>query len=155
MILTLNYMMTILLSFNGIESLINKQPIEVVTISPIAIINSEPVKKNYNATAQFWGRLATGVKQPSVVTLYPKHKHRLSVVMLLPNDCGRIFQINQDKITKVIYHCPETEKDESSDYTNWKVLHNKVTKEIKMISPATSSNNSLYVRQQAFWMITY
>ncbi|WP_107668865.1 hypothetical protein [Cyanothece sp. BG0011] len=122
--------------------------------NPIAIINPQPRQKSYTATAQFWGRLATGVKQPGTVTLYPKQENRLLVIIILPQNCGRFFEIHNQKIKKVTYNCSEQEKDESADYTNWKVEHNGLTKEVKMISPA-APNNPLYVRNEAFWLIEY
>ncbi|MEM8778155.1 MAG: hypothetical protein AAGF26_04640 [Cyanobacteria bacterium P01_G01_bin.49] len=135
------------------ETLIRENQIQ--NLHPVAIVNIEPLKKNYAGTAQFWGRLATGVKQPSAVTLYPNQQNRLSIVMLLPDNCGRIFEINHTKITQVTYTCPQQEKDESTEYVDWKVIHNVLAQEVKMIAPGTNSPHPLYVRQQAFWIITY
>ncbi|EAZ88829.1 hypothetical protein [Crocosphaera chwakensis] len=120
----------------------------------IAILNLQPLQKSYTATAQFWGRLATGVKQPSTVTLYPNQENRLLVIIILSQKCGRFFEIYDQKIKKVTYSCPQEEKDESGDYTNWKVERNSLTKEVKMIAPATN-NNTLYIRNEAFWLIKY
>ncbi len=124
------------------------------SLNNIAILNLQPIQKSYTATAQFWGRLATGVKQPGTVTLYPKQENRLLVIIIVSQKCGRFFEINGHKIKKVTYSCPEQEKDESSDYTNWKVEHNALTKEVKMIAPA-AKNNPLYIRNDAFWLIDY
>ncbi|ACB49484.1 hypothetical protein cce_0132 [Crocosphaera subtropica ATCC 51142] len=120
----------------------------------LAIINLQPRQKSYTATAQFWGRLATGVKQPSTVTLYPNQEHRLLVIIILSQKCGRFFEIYDQQIKKVTYSCSQEDKDESADYTDWKVEHNSLTKEIKMITPA-AKNNPLYIRQEAFWLINY
>lgn len=152
----MNYLimpMHLLFWWNGIDKKLNENRVKI--FNPVAIVTVEPLKKTYPATAQFWGRLATGVKQPGTVTLFPQQKNRLLVVILLPHNCGRIFEINHNKIIRVTYECPNQEKDESNDYTNWKVSHDFLTKEIKMIAPETDVNHSFYVRQQAFWMITY
>ncbi|MEA5510664.1 hypothetical protein VB715_12900 [Crocosphaera sp. UHCC 0190] len=117
-------------------------------------VNITTIQKYYPAKAQFWGRIANGVNQPSTVTLYPK-KNQLLVIIILPQNCGRIFQITQNKITKVTHTCPHQDSDESLDYVNWTVVHNPLDKQIKMIAPATSIDNPLYIRKQAFWLITY
>lgn len=150
--INLNY----LISFSLIFYIPQFSQIEnnLTSFKNIAILNLQPIQKSYTATAQFWGRLATGVKQPSTVTLYPNQENRLLVIIILPQNCGRFFEINGHKINKVTYSCPEQEKDESADYDNWKVEHNSLTKEIKMIAPA-AKNNPLYVRDEAFWLIEY
>ena len=123
-------------------------------LNKIAIVNPQPRQKSYSAIAQFWGRVANGVKQPSTVTLYPNQENRLLVIIILPQDCGRFFEIYNQKIEKVTYGCSEEKKDESNDYTNWKVEHNSLTQEVKMIAPPANSN-PLYIRDEAFWLIKY
>ncbi len=147
-----NYLVSFLLLVNFPEAL--KRDNNIQLFNHIAIINTQPLQKSYTATAQFWGRIANGVKQPSTVTLYPKQENRLLVILILPQKCGRFFEINNEKIKKVSYSCPEQEKDESADYTNWKVEHNSLTKEVKMIAPA-ANNSPLYIRNEAFWLIKY
>ncbi|MDJ0658054.1 MAG: hypothetical protein QNJ42_01040 [Crocosphaera sp.] len=149
---SLNYLISLLLLFNTPE-FSNIKP-DFKLLNNIAIVNPNPVQKSYTATAQFWGRVATGVKQPSTVTLYPSQENRLLVIVILSKKCGRFFEIYDQKIKKVTYSCPEQEKDESADYTNWKVEHNSLTKEVKIISPAVN-NNPLYIRNESFWLIQY
>ncbi|MGB5595127.1 MAG: hypothetical protein WBM32_22360 [Crocosphaera sp.] len=149
---SLNYLTSLLLLFNTPE--LSKIQHDFKLLNDIAIINPQPRQKSYTATAQFWGRVATGVKQPSTVTLYPGQENRLLVIIILSEKCGRFFEIYDQTIKKVTHSCTEEEKDESADYTNWKVEHNSLTKEVKMISPA-AKNNPLYIRQEAFWLIKY
>ena len=147
-----NYLISFLLLINIPQlSLIEN---EFNLLNNIAIVNPNPIRKSYTATAQFWGRVATGVKQPSTVTLYPNQENRLLVIIILSQQCGRFFEIYNQKIKKVTYSCPEQEKDESADYTNWKVEHTSLNKEVKMIAPM-ANNNPLYIRNEAFWLIKY
>lgn len=150
--INLNYLASLLLLFNTPE--LSKIQDNFKLSNNLAIINAQPIGKSYTATAQFWGRLAKGVTQPSTVTLYPTQKNRLLVIIILSEECGRFFEINGQIITKVTYSCPQEEKDESADYINWKVEHNSLNKDIKMIAPMTNQN-PLYVRNQAFWLIKY
>ena len=148
----INLLMSLLLLFNTSE--LSKVKNNFFPSNTIAIVNPQPRQKSYAATAQFWGRVANGVKQPSTVTLYPKQENRLLVIMILPQDCGRFFEIDDQQIKKVTYSCPEQEKDESADYQNWKVEHNSLMKEVKIIAPPANSN-PLYIRDEAFWLIQY
>lgn len=152
MTINTNYLIIFLLLINSPQIL----PIENYFKFPhnVTIVNPNPRQKSYTATAQFWGRVATGVKQPGTVTLYPDQENRLFVIVILSKKCGRFFEIHNQKIKKVTYSCPEEEKDESADYTNWKVKHNALTKEVKMIAPAVN-NNPLYIRNESFWLIQY
>ncbi|MDJ0579573.1 hypothetical protein [Crocosphaera sp.] len=150
--INLSLSMSLLLLLNPSE--LSKVKTDFQPLNEIAIVNPQPRQKSYAATAQFWGRVATGVKQPSTITLYPKQENRLLVIMILPQKCGRFFEIDDHKIQKVTYSCPEQEKDESADYTNWKVEHNVLMKEVKMIAPPANSN-PLYIRNEAFWLIKY
>ena len=150
--INLNYLVSFLLLVNFPETL--KRENNIQFFNHIAIINTQPLQKSYSATAQFWGRLATGVKQPSTVTLYPNQENRLLVIIILSQQCGRFFEVYDQKIKKVTYSCPEQEKDESADYSNWKVEHNSLNKEVKMIAPM-ANNNPLYIRNEAFWLIKY
>ncbi|MDJ0599332.1 MAG: hypothetical protein QNJ37_10880 [Crocosphaera sp.] len=148
----LNLLMSLLLLFDTSKLL--KIQYNFKWFNNIAIINTQPIQKSYTATAQFWGRVATGVKQPSTVTLYPNQENRLLVIIILSKKCGRFFEIYEQEIKKVIYSCPQQEKDESADYTNWKIEHNALTKEVKLIAPP-ANNNPLYIRNEAFWLIKY
>ena len=150
--INLNYLTSLFLLFNPSE--LSKIENNFKWLNNIAIVNPNPVQKSYTATAQFWGRVATGVKQPSTVTLYPNQENRLLVIVILSQNCGRFFELYAQKIKKVTYSCPEQEKDESADYTNWKFEHNSLTKEVKMIAPPAKSN-PLYIRNEAFWLIKY
>ncbi len=152
MTINLNHFMLSLLLFNTPE--VSNLKNNFKGSNNIAIVNPNPVQKSYTATAQFWGRVATGVKQRSTVTLYPNQENRLLVIIILSQQCGRFFEVYDQKIKKVTYSCPEQEKDESADYTNWKVEHNSLTKEVKMIAPPAKSN-PLYIRNEAFWLIEY
>ena len=147
-----NYVLSFILLINTLDWLSIKSDFKL--INTLAIINHQPRQKSYRATAQFWGRLATGVKQPSTVTLYPNRENRLLVIIIISSDCGRFLQINAQKIQKVTYSCSQEERDESTNYTNWKVNHDLLTKEIKIIAPK-AKNNPLYIREEAFWLIKY
>ena len=144
--------MSLFLFFNISE--ISKTQNEFKLSNDLAIVNPQPIEKSYTATAQFWGRLATGVKQPSTVILYPNQENRLLVIIIISQKCGRFFDIHDQTIKKVTYMCSQEEKDESADYINWKVTHNSLAKEIKMISPPVNTN-PLYIRNEAFWLIKY
>lgn len=144
--------MSIFLLLNTSE--LSKTQNEFTWFNNLAIVNPQPIQRSYTATAQFWGRIATGVKQPSTVTLYPNQENRLLVIIILSQKCGRFFDIHDQKIKKVTYICSQEEKDESADYINWKIDHNALTKEIKIISPPANTN-PLYIRNEAFWLIKY
>ncbi len=152
MTIHLNYFISLFLLFNIPE--VSKTQNELKLSNNLAIVNPQPMQKSYTATAQFWGRLATGVKQPSTVTLYPNQENRLLVIIILSQKCGRFFDIEYQIIKKVTYSCSQEEKDESANYINWKIDHNSLAKEIRMISPP-ANNNPLYIRNEAFWLIKY
>ena len=95
----INLLMSLLLLFNTSE--LSKVKNNFFPSNTIAIVNPQPRQKSYAATAQFWGRVANGVKQPSTVTLYPKQENRLLVIMILPQDCGRFFEIDDYTSQKI------------------------------------------------------
>lgn len=140
-----------LFNINQVKVISNKTFLE----NKLARVNLNPRQKSYAATAKFWGLIADGVNQVSTVTLYPNLDERVLVTIILPQNCTRIFEINDTKITKVTYDCPKQNIDESSNYTDWFAFHDPTIREIKMIAPPVKLNNPIYIRQQAFWIIQY
>ncbi len=149
----MNIIITLLIFFNINQ--LKAASHETFLENKLARVDLYPRQESYAATAKFWGLIANGVNQVSTVTLYPNSDNRLLVTIILPQNCTRIFEINETKITNVIYNCPEKKFDESANYTDWFAFHDSTIREIKMVAPPVKSDNPIYIRKQAFWMIQY
>ncbi|HAC65174.1 MAG TPA: hypothetical protein DCF68_17000 [Cyanothece sp. UBA12306] len=144
----------IALIFNGKNQARARENINFLP-SQLTRVNLNPNRESYPAKAKFWGLVANGVNQVGIVTLYSNSNQRLSVTIILPQNCSRIFKINQTKIIQVTYKCDKKKVDESSRYSKWIAFHNATTREVQMMAPLVKVDNPLYIRKQAFWIIQY
>ncbi|ACK64672.1 hypothetical protein PCC8801_0583 [Rippkaea orientalis PCC 8801] len=140
--------------FLNFKKLTAKETINLVP-TEITRVNLTTSEQSYPAKARFWGLVANGVNQVSTVTLNSNSNQRLLVTIILPENCRRVFEITETKITKVIHDCPSQKIDESSQYAEWVAFHNATTREVQMIAPPIKVENPLYIRKQAFWLIQY